>query len=667
MTRIFFSLLLGLFCLGISPAEAAAIYEPYTVTTFAGWNDVRSRDAAGKEARFFQPHGVIADSAGNFFVADSGNSTIRKVTPDGMVTTFAGLAGVSGSDDGTGSEARFNYPADIAIDDQGNLYVVDLKDHTVRKITPEAVVTTLAGVPKMAGFRDGAGDQALFNKPRGVAADHAGNVFIGDGLNRRIRKITPDGVVSTFAGSGVAGHKDGTGTEATFGAVAGMGIDLSENLYVCDDDNSIRKITPAAAVTHYANLGFIGVEGADVVIAPDGVGYVANSALIYSSVIQIPAGGGPNENLAGGTSSGSEDGAGEEAMFRFPQGITVNPSGDIYIVDGEDGGITPANNNLRKITPAGVVTTFAGLAPEGSDDAVGNQAQFYHPRGVAVDHAKGILYAADASNNTIRRIRPSGLVRTIAGLPRIAGDMDGRRGEARFDFPGIMTVDGQGNVLVCDVLNDLVRKVTPDGVVTTLVEHISCGGLAVDSTGTVWIANFGGQTIDFIDPSGQLTVFAGRTGQTGRDDGVGSEARFNFPSGIAFDSAGNLFVADTGNGSIRKMTPEAVVTTFAGGSTRSGNDDGIGIAATFGSPKGLAIDAMDNIYITDTRNHTVRKITPAASTTTLAGKLETPGYVDGPGVDARFDLPWDIAVNRNGRVYVADNYNDNIRRLSADD
>jgi sugar lactone lactonase YvrE len=661
------SLFVTLLCLGLSPIHAGAIYEPYTVTTFAGWNDVRSQDAVGKLARFYRPYGVISDSAGNFFVADSGNSTIRKITPDGTVTTIAGVAGMKGSNDGQGSEARFNFPTDIAIDGEGNLYVVDLNDHTVRKITPDAVVTTLAGVPGVAGFMDGPGNQALFNKPRGVAADNAGNVFVGDALNRRIRKIIPDGVVSTFAGTGVAGHNDGTGTEATFGAVAGMGIDLSDNLYVCDDDNSIRKITPAADVTHYVNLGFIGVDGADVAMAPNGVGYVANSALAISSIIQIPAGGGDSEDLAGGTSSGSEDGVGAQAMFRNPQGITVDPSGNIFIVDGIDGGITPANNNVRKITPAGVVTTFAGLAPQGSDDAVGNQAQFDHPRGVAVDRASGLLYVSDASNNTIRRIKRSGLVRTIAGKVRATGDKDGKRNHARFNFPGIMTVDLDGNVLVCDVLNDLVRKVTPDGVVTTLLEDINCGGLAVDSAGTIWIANFGENTIDFIDGTGQLTVFAGKTGQTGRDDGVGSEARFNAPSGIAFDSAGNLFVADTGNGSIRKITPAAVVTTFAGGSRRSGNDDGIGMAATFGEPKGLAIDASDNIYITDERNHTVRKITPAASTTTLAGKLETSGYADGPGEDARFDLPWDIAVDPNGIVYVADNDNNDIRRISPDD
>ena len=236
-----------------------------------------------------------------------------------------------------------------------------------------------------------------------------------------------------------------------------------------------------------------------------------------------------------------------------------------------------------------------------------------------------------ATNNTIRRIKRSGLVRTIAGKVRTEGDKDGKRSKARFNFPGIMTVDLEGNVIVCDVLNNLVRKVTPDGVVTTLVEHIDSDGVAVDSGGTVWIANFGKHTIDFIDATGQLNVFAGKTGQSGRDDGVGTEARFNFPSGIAFDSAGNLFVADTSNGSIRKITPAAVVTTFAGGSRRAGNDDGTGMEATFGEPKGLAIDSADNVYVTDERNHTVRKITPAADVHDSGGQIGNGRLCGWPG------------------------------------
>ena len=247
-------------------------------------------------------------------------------------------------------------------------------------------------------------------------------------------------------------------------------------------------------------------------LAPDGVAYVANSAFVFPSVIEIPVGGGRGIDLAGGTSSGSEDGVGAKARFASPQGITVDPSGNIFIVDGISGGISPANNNVRKITPAGAVTTFAGLAPQGSDDAVGNQAQFFHPRGVAVDRASGLLYVADATNNTIRRIKRSGLVRTIAGKVRTEGDKDGKGSKARFNFPGIMTVDLEGNVIVCDVLNDLVRKVTPDGVVTTLVEHIDCGGVAVDLAGTVWIANFGEHTIDFIDGTGELHCLCGENG-----------------------------------------------------------------------------------------------------------------------------------------------------------
>lgn len=666
MKSIFFLLLLGLFCLSISPAEASTIYEPYTVTTIAGWKDIPWRDGVGKLARFNAPYGVIPDSAGNLFVSDRNNAVIRKIAPDGTVSTFAGMPGEPGSNDGTGSAARFNSPTDIAIDSANNLYVVETDNHTVRKITPGAVVTTLAGMPGVSGFRDGPGGQALFYQPRGVAVDQAGNVFVADRLNRRIRMITPDGVVTTFAGSGVAGHKDGTGTAATFGAVAGMGVDTSDNLYVCDDDISLRKITPAAVVTHHATLKN---DGEDVAMAPDGTAYAAKTA-IFASVMKVPPGGGVGADFVGGTATGSADGVGGKAQFWYPQSVAVGPSGNIYVADGVEAGFFPGNDNIRKVTPDGVVTTFAGLAKVGSADAVGNQAQFSSPRGIAVDNTRRLLYVADGINYTIRKIKPNTAVKTIAGMVGAKGSQDGTRDEARFYFPQVLTVGPDGNVFVADTLNGLVRKVTPNGVVTTLGNGFNFNtpeGIAVGSDGTVFVSDTGRETINRISLAGEVTVFAGKVGQTGRDDGTGDEARFNNPSGIGLDGAGNLYVADAGNGSVRKITPDAVVTTFAGGSRRSGNDDGTGTEATFGSPNGLAVDSAGNIYVTDTRNHTLRKITPDGTTRTLAGKLEDSDWADGPGADARFDLPWDVAVDAAGNVYVADSNNDDIRRIAPTD
>lgn len=244
--------------LGVSDTANATIrvIQPDgTVTTLAGNTGTRGNvDASGTAATFSSPIGVARDSAGNLYVADATNHTIRKVTTAGVVTTFAGSAGVAGSADGTGNAARFNYPTGIAVDSSGNAYVSDTTNNLLRKITPAGVVTTMAGVTGVAGSSDGTGSAALFNTPGGVAVDTSGNVYLADTGNSAIRKISPTNVVTTLAGlPGIAGLKDGTGSNAWFNQPKALTVDSSGNVFVADTGNAaIRKITPAGVVTTLA-------------------------------------------------------------------------------------------------------------------------------------------------------------------------------------------------------------------------------------------------------------------------------------------------------------------------------------------------------------------------------------------------------------------------------
>src|SRR5215469_8748802 len=230
-----------------------------------GW-----QDGTGAAAGFDEPYGVATDSAGNVYVADFANDIIRKITPAGVVTTLAGTANISGSTDGTGAAARFGGPWGVATDGAGNVFVADTFNYTVRKITPAGVVTTLAGTAGMPGSNDGAGAAARFNEPLGVAVDSAGNVYVADALNDTIRKVTPAGVVTTLAGSpGVFGSADGTGAAAQFNTPQGVATDGAGNVYVADWLNQIiRKITPAGVVTTLA--GTAGMSG-----SADGTGAAA--------------------------------------------------------------------------------------------------------------------------------------------------------------------------------------------------------------------------------------------------------------------------------------------------------------------------------------------------------------------------------------------------------
>ena len=335
---------------------------------------------------------------------------------------------------------------------------------------------------------------------------------------------------------------------------------------------------------------------------------------------------------------------------------------------------------IRKVTPGGVVTTLAGLAGEiypGSTDGTGSAAQFYYPQGIAVDGA-GNVYVADSGNNTIRKVTPDGVVTTLAGLAGSYGSTDGTGTAAEFSYPTGVAVDGAGNVYVADRFNNTIRKVTPNGVVTTLAGLVGSSGstdatgsdarfnepvgVAVDGAGNIYVADSRNNTIRQVTPGGVATTLAGLAGSSGSTDATGSAARFNDPQFVAVDGAGNAYVADTENHTIRKVTPDGVVTTLAGLAGSSGSTDSTGSAARFSSPSGVAVDGTGNVYLADTYNHTIRKVTPGGVVTTLAGLAGGPGSTDSTGIAARFNRPGSVAVDGAGNVYVADTGNNTIRK-----
>ena len=338
------------------------------VSTLAGSGEQGFRDGQGRNASFRFPTGIAADAAGNLYVADKWGNRIRRITKEGEVTTLAG-SGRAGLTDGLGTSARFYYPQGIAVDAAGNLYVTEEENHCIRKITKKGEVSILAGggdfrersgfndsgeivtfAQGKKGFADGQGRNALFNRPSGITIDAAGNLYVADSQNHRIRRITPKGEVSTLAG-GEKGFADGQGRNARFFFPSGIAMDAAGNLYVTDYENhSIRKVTSKGEVT----------------------------------------------TIAGGK-QGFADGEGSVARFYRPQGIAMSRAGNLYIVDGW-------NNRIRKITKKGEVTTLAG-GNLGFADGEGSAAQFKfaYGNGIAMDKA-GNLYVADSQNHNIRKI-----------------------------------------------------------------------------------------------------------------------------------------------------------------------------------------------------------------------------------------------------------------------
>jgi hypothetical protein len=672
-----------------------------SVTTLAGNGSSAFADGISADASFNNPWGVAADNSGNVYVADTDNHRIRKITPTGVVTTLAG-SGTAGFADGAGVEASFNEPTGVAVDNSGNVYVADTVNNKIRKITSAGVVTTLAGSGSYA-FADGAGADASFKSPSGVAVDSSGNVIVADRANHRIRKITSAGVVTTLAGSGSQGSTDNDGTYVTpsFSYPNGVAVDSHGNVYVADTNNhKIRKISPEGVVM----------------------------------------------TLAGSGSRGSVNGTGTEALFDYPRSVAVDGIGNVYVADS-------ASQKIRKITSVAVVTTLAGTGENGSANGIKANASFSYPSGLAFD-SSGYVYVADASNHKIRKIIAS--IGRLSGTPTNAdvgehtvdlvvtdgttsvahsltitvsnindaptditlsanalavnsaigtlvgtlnaADIDvgdsatfsfcGGASDDNFIFDGValisnVIVDNTSTQSVCITATDS-GDLTVDKLLIVNISHTpeitssaitainqdtsySYAPSAIDSDGDVlgWSVKSGESlptwlSLGYGSSEAMVTTLAG-SGSNAFADGTKADASFDFPRGVAVDNSGNVIVADTHNHRIRKITATGVVTTLAGNGT-AGFADGTGADASFNQPMGVAVDSRGNVYVADAYNHKIRKITSAGVVTTLAGNWQD--FADGTGADASFNNPRDVAVDNRGNVYVADNGNHRIRKIT---
>ncbi len=612
----FAALLLGgaMFSRAQTPAPVPVYAFSHLAGSLGGYGNA---DGIGPAARFTNPTGLAVDSVGNIFVADSWTGSVRKVNTAGVVTTLlttdslkaAGLPATYG---------RTSFAAIVA-DAQDNLFITDVVNSLIFKLTLAGNLSLYTGQtgPPLYTSTDGTLAQASFNDPAGIARDATGNLYIADGANHIIRKISPDGIVSTFAGtppeygnprgSGVSqrlvhsGSADGTGTSAQFFFPTAVAVDANGNVYVADQQNhTIRKITPSGVVTT-----------------------LAGTAL----------------------QEGSTDGTGSAARFRYPSGIATDATGNLYVTDS-------GNGTVRKVTPSGVVTTLAGAAGEfASVDGTGNAARFVSPKGITLDRSGRLLvgdgfslYVPHLQSGAIRRVTLEGVVTTVAGRGGALGSIDAKGEAARFRDPADVAVDAAGNVFVSDELNHTIRKVSPDGTVTT---------------------------------------FAGTPGQVGHADGPGSGSSFNHPTGLAFDLAGRLLVADQDNHLIRRIAPDGFVSTVAGVAGVAGTDDGSAGRAKFHSPISVAVDGSGNILVGDgdyfpgsgdpaRQFSTIRKISPNGTVTTLAGNPQIVDYdftrydVDGVGPNARFGDATGLAAAGDGTLFVADLTEGKIRKVTPD-
>ena len=697
----------------VSVSGAASVAQPYVVSGAFGSGrqerlvirppvtsgmltiTVLARSAAGDALAYGQTNVTLQPSrstsatvtlTGDVPMTDGGAEPPDMTTVGPSLGLVAGHIGGVGYADGPAAVARYNNPRGVVFLG-GNLYVADMYNHVIRQIAlASGTVSTLAGSALKAGSSDGTGAAARFNRPTALATDGT-NLYVSDLRNCTIRQISlPAGAVTTLAGTaGSCGAVDGSGSAARFDHPHGLTCDGAGNLYIADNYNhDIRKLVlSSGAVSVFAGTagsrGFMdGTGTAARFSAPHGLAfdngnlYVADSGnqairqiVISSQVVSTPFGT--------GQAGGFADAVGAAARFNSPRGIVADGNGNLFVTDSNNG-------RVRKIVEStGAVTTLAGHDAYGSLDGVGAGAGFALPFGIAVD-ASGNLLVTESFGYTIRQVTAAGVVTTMSGLAGGDGIADGVGAAALFERPHGLCADGN-TLYVADKMNNVIRKVDPaSGTVITVAgssKNGSADGVGAlasfaqpfacvaDGAGKLYVSDADNATIRVIDLATRaVTTLAGSAGKTGTTDGVGAAARFNTPAGLALAN-GTLYVADLANHTIRAIVlSSATVSTFAGTAGAPGSVDAVGTAAKLNKPNGLALDGNGNLYVADQQNSTIRKIVlSSAAVSTIAGAAGTTGSLDGNGTSARFWNPHAVAADGNGNLYVADTLNHTLRKI----
>ncbi len=626
---------------GASPRVSAT--GPVMVATLAGGfaNDT----GLAIETEMDTPQAVAHDSSGNLYILDSKDCRVRKMTGT-TVTTFAGTGSCGyGGDGGPATAASFKGPQGIAVDGAGNVYIADTGNCRIREVSG-GTITTVAGFGFC--FYSGDGGPAVaagLNLPFGVAVDSSGtNLYIADAGSCRIRKVTA-GTITTIAGSGTCGYggDGGAATAANLSFPQGVAVDGSGNIYIADTSNCIvRKVTG----------GNISLLAGHIVIDPftllpagscafDGNGLTATSSALY-----------------------------------HPGGVAVSGS-DVYISDTD-------NCLVREVT-GGLLNTVGGTGTCGfaGDGGAATSAQLSLPGGIVLD-GTGNIYVADAANCRVREVS-AGTINTIAGNGACGYGGDG--GEARrsdLHGPSGVAVTTTGVAYIADTANCRVRQVS-GGIITTVAGTGTCGdsgdggpaasanldhpqGVAVDASNNLYVADTANCRIRKVTGGTISTVVGtGICGYSG-DAGPATSARISPATGVAFDTSGNMYIGDTGNCVVRKVTGTTISTVAGNGTCALGGDGGPATSANLYYPHSVALDTSNNLYIADTGNCLIRKVS-GTTISTVAGKIVSGmascGFSgDGtPATSAQLNSPQGVRVDSSGNVYIADTANCRIRKV----
>ena len=632
--------------------------QTYTIQTIAG--GVLPNNIAGTSASLGSIPSVAVDKSGNVYFSAPDYGVVLRLDASTQILSIVAGTGIQGysGDNGPAASAELGYVTSVAVDAAGNLFILD--QARVREVSG-GTITTVAGNGAFGFAGDGGpATSAEWRQAQGIAVDSAGNLYIADSGNNRIRRVT-NGIISTVAGNGRAGYAGdgGLAVNAELKDPAGVAADASGNLYIADLGNArVRKVFDGVITTIAGNgTPAFGGDGGPATIAAllptalavDAMGdlYIADALdrirEVSNGVIHTVAGNG----TPGFTGDGD---AATSAELDQPDGVAVDSAGNLFIADS-------VNGRVRRVAK-GIIATVAGGGGVG-DYGPATKAQLVLPMGVALDRS-GNLYIADSGSDRLRKVS-NGVITTVAGngIPGSSGDK-GPALNAELSEPTAVAVDPAGNLYVTSTSS--VRKIS-SGIITTIagpggltnnLELIAPYGLALDAAGDLFIANTYADCILEISNQPASTVAGSQFNPGyGGDSGPANRAQLNAPYGVALDSAGNLYVADTNNNVIRKIS-NGIITTVAGNGTAGySGDGGPATSAQLLNPIGVALDSSGSLYITDNYNDRVRKVSGGVITTIAGSGAHGFSGDNGPATAAALDAPFGIAVDPAGSVYFA--------------
>ena len=639
----------------IPPGNAVAYFR---VETIAGTGEFGYSGDGGPatQAQLSRPSGLAVDGSGNVYVADYWDHRVRRINASGRIQTIAGTGheGFSG-DGGLATQARLSGPSGLAVDSAGNVYVADRGNHRVRRIDPSGQIETIAGTGHGGYSGDGGpATQARLSEPFGLAVDGLGNVYVADKADHRVRRIDPSGQIETIAGTGHRGYSGdgGPAAEAQLHDPVALAVDGSGNVYVADYWNHrVRRIDPSGQIETIAGTGEYGYSG--------------------------------------------DGGPATQAQLSVPHGLAVDGSGNVYVADSE-------NHRVRRIDASGRIETIAGTGEYGysGDGGPATQAQLSQPTTLTMGGSSRILVAGH------HRIR--GVSRTQR--PKVSLGRSGESLELDVSETGLLTMQGEPTFVGAQVIASngdryaltqfadrriVAIPVThaPLRVGTTTAQpgisrlrtiggtgeagHSGDGGpatdalltaysVAVDASGNVYVADPWNHRVRRINPWGRIETIAGigHQGYSG-DGGPATDAQLQGPAGVAVDASGNVYVADAWDHRVRRIDPSGMIVTVAGtGVEGYSGDGGPATDAQLAQPASVAVDASGNVYVADVWNNRVRRIDPSGMIVTVAGTGEAGHSGDGgPATDAQLE-PRSLAVDVLGNVYVADPWNRRVRRIA---